>query len=166
MSDVDRLKGSMPPLVTPFVRGEVDYDEYARLVEFHIAGGTDALVAVGTTGESATLSEAEHTQVIRDVIRLVAGRVPVIAGTGGNSTVEALRLTRAAKEAGADACLLVTPYYNKPTQEGLFQHYKTVAEARPGIREKVEAREKYEKENDRELALYRRLKEKFEGTTP
>ena len=128
------FKGSMVALVTPMKAGvtpetPVDLAGLERLVEFHVAAGTDALVAVGTTGESATLSEAEHCKVIRDVIRLAKGRVPVIAGTGANSTVEAVRLTRCAKEAGAEACLLVTPYYNKPTQEGLFQHYKAVAEA-------------------------------------
>ncbi|HEY7841600.1 MAG TPA: 4-hydroxy-tetrahydrodipicolinate synthase [Gammaproteobacteria bacterium] len=128
------FKGSMVALVTPMKAGvtpdtPVDMEALERLVEFHVSEGTDAIVAVGTTGESATLSEAEHCKVIRDVVRLAAGRVPVIAGTGANSTVEAVRLTRCAKEAGAVACLLVTPYYNKPTQEGLFQHYKAVAEA-------------------------------------
>jgi 4-hydroxy-tetrahydrodipicolinate synthase len=128
------FKGSMVALVTPMRAGvtpdsPVDEEALRRLVDFHVAAGTDAIVAVGTTGESATLSEQEHCKVIRDAIRLAAGRVPVIAGTGANSTVEAVRLTRCAKDAGADACLLVTPYYNKPTQEGLFQHYKAVAEA-------------------------------------
>jgi len=128
------FKGSMVALVTPMKSGvtpdtPVDTEALGRLVDFHVAAGTDAIVAVGTTGESATLSEAEHCKVIRDVVRFAAGRVPVIGGTGANSTVEAVRLTRCAKEAGAEACLLVTPYYNKPTQEGLFQHYKAVAEA-------------------------------------
>jgi 4-hydroxy-tetrahydrodipicolinate synthase len=98
-------------------------------VEFHITNGTDAIVAVGTTGESATLDEKEHCDVIQRVVEMVRGRVPVIAGTGANSTTEAIDLTRCAKDAGADACLLVTPYYNKPTQEGLYLHHKAVAEA-------------------------------------
>jgi len=101
----------------------------AKLVDFHINAGTDAIVAVGTTGESATLTVPEHAQVIKSVIRLVDKRIPVIAGTGANSTAEAVELTLHAKEDGADACLLVTPYYNKPTQEGLFQHFKSVADA-------------------------------------
>lgn len=100
-----------------------------RLIEFHIENQTDAIVAVGTTGESATLDEDEHCDVIRQVVEQVNGRVPVIAGTGANSTSEAIRLTRRAREVGADACLLVTPYYNKPTQEGLYLHYKAIAEA-------------------------------------
>ena len=109
--------------------GELDWDALEQLVEFHIDGGTDAIVAMGTTGESATLNEKEHCAVIQRVIKCVAGRVPVIAGTGANSTQEAIDLTRCAKEQGADAALLVTPYYNKPTQEGLYLHYKAVAEA-------------------------------------
>jgi 4-hydroxy-tetrahydrodipicolinate synthase len=108
--------------------GAVDYQALRRLVEFHIAAGTDAIVAVGTTGESATLDEEEHCEVIRVVVEQVAGRIPVVAGTGANSTREAVALTRRARQVGADACLLVTPYYNKPTQEGLFQHFRTVAE--------------------------------------
>ncbi len=115
--------------VTPDV--PVDWEALRQLVEFHISQGTDALVAVGTTGESATLSEEEHCQVIREIVEQVNGRIPVIAGTGANATTEAIRLTAYAKEAGADACLLVTPYYNKPTQEGLYLHHKTVAEAVP-----------------------------------
>ena len=122
--------GSMVALVTPMqVDGSVDFDSLARLLEFHVESGTDAIVAMGTTGESATLDEKEHCQVIRRVVEMVAGRVPVIAGTGANSTSEAITLTRCAMEAGADACLLVTPYYNKPTQEGLYQHFRAVAEA-------------------------------------
>ena len=122
--------GSMVALVTPMqVDGSIDFDSLARLLEFHVESGTDAIVAMGTTGESATLDEKEHCQVIRRVVELVAGRVPVIAGTGANSTSEAIHLTRCAMEAGADACLLVTPYYNKPTQEGLYQHFRAVAEA-------------------------------------
>jgi 4-hydroxy-tetrahydrodipicolinate synthase len=111
--------------------GAVDDDSLAGLIEFHIRQGTDAIVAVGTTGESATLDEHEHCDVIRRVVELTAGRIPVIAGTGANSTTEAISLTRCAMKAGADACLLVTPYYNKPTQEGLYLHHKAVAEAVP-----------------------------------
>ncbi|MCU7798232.1 MAG: 4-hydroxy-tetrahydrodipicolinate synthase [Candidatus Thiodiazotropha sp. (ex Myrtea spinifera)] len=122
--------GSMVAMITPMTQdGSVDAAALGRLVEFHIEQGSDAIVAVGTTGESATLDEAEHCDVIRQVVSAVAGRIPVIAGTGANSTREAIDLTRCAKAAGADACLLVTPYYNKPTQEGLFLHYKAVAEA-------------------------------------
>ncbi|MGZ4994335.1 MAG: dihydrodipicolinate synthase family protein, partial [Methylobacter sp.] len=111
------IQGSIVALVTPMdERGAVDKDSLKRLVEFHIAEGTDALVAVGTTGESATLDEGEHCDVIKSVVDYVGGRIPVIAGTGANSTTEAINLTRLAKEAGADACLIVTPYYNKPTQ--------------------------------------------------
>jgi 4-hydroxy-tetrahydrodipicolinate synthase len=109
--------------------GSLDDAALRALVEFHIQQGTDAIVAVGTTGESATLDEAEHCDVIRRVVDYVDGRLPVIAGTGANSTREAVSLTQCAKEAGANACLLVTPYYNKPTQEGLYQHHKAVAEA-------------------------------------
>ncbi len=117
-------------LVTPMhPDGGLDWDALDRLIEFHVDSGTDAIVAVGTTGESATLNEHEHCEVIRRVIERSNGRVPVIAGTGANSTQEAIDLTRCAKEQGADAALLVTPYYNKPTQEGLYLHYKAVAEA-------------------------------------
>jgi 4-hydroxy-tetrahydrodipicolinate synthase len=124
------IQGSIVALVTPMEEdGALDVASLKKLVEFHIEQGTDAFVAVGTTGESATLDEDEHCQVIRWVVEQVAGRVPVIAGTGANSTSEAIRLTRCAEEAGADACLLVTPYYNKPTQEGLYLHHKAVAEA-------------------------------------
>ena len=124
--------GSMVALVTPMqADGSLDYQALERLVEWHVASGTDALVAVGTTGESPTLSEREHCEVIRRVVEMAAGRVPVIAGTGSNSTREAIALTRCAMEGGADACLLVTPYYNKPTQEGLYLHFKAIAEAVP-----------------------------------
>ena len=124
------FKGSMVALVTPMkADGAVDNDALDRLVEFHVEGGTNAIVAVGTTGESPTLSVEEHIGVVKRVVQAAKKRVPVIAGTGGNSTVEAIELTRLAKEVGADACLLVTPYYNKPTQEGLYQHYKTLANA-------------------------------------
>ena len=121
--------GSMVALVTPMREdGSLDEDALSRLVEFHIEQGTDAIVAVGTTGESATLDEREHCRVIRQVVEYSAGRIPVIAGTGANSTTEAIALTRCGEQAGADACLLVTPYYNKPTQEGLYQHHRVVAE--------------------------------------
>ncbi|MBI1731302.1 MAG: 4-hydroxy-tetrahydrodipicolinate synthase [Gammaproteobacteria bacterium] len=128
------LRGSLVAVVTPMHRGlapdtELDWDALTRLVEFHVEAGTDGIVAVGTTGESATLNEQEHIGVVQRVVQLVRGRVPVIAGTGANSTTEALRLTRGAKEAGADACLLVTPYYNKPTQEGLLRHFQLIAES-------------------------------------
>lgn len=124
------ISGSLVALVTPMHRdGAVDWEALRRLVEWHIAEGTNAIVAVGTTGESATLNVDEHLAVIKAVIKTAAGRLAVIAGTGANSTSEAIALTRAAAEIGADACLLVTPYYNKPTQEGLFQHYKAIAEA-------------------------------------
>lgn len=124
------IQGSIVALVTPMdEQGAVDKVSLRRLVEFHIAQGTDALVAVGTTGESATLDEAEHCDVIKTVVEYVAGRIPVIAGTGANSTTEAISLSQSAKAVGADACLLVTPYYNKPTQEGLYLHHKAIAEA-------------------------------------
>jgi len=126
------FKGSMVALATPMqADGSVEYGALAALVEFHIDAGTDAIVAVGTTGESSTLSVPEHFDVIKRTVELVNKRIPVIAGTGANATNEAIELTQHAREAGADACLLVTPYYNKPTQEGLFQHYKAVADAVP-----------------------------------
>ncbi|WP_444956729.1 4-hydroxy-tetrahydrodipicolinate synthase [Microbulbifer sp. ZKSA002] len=124
------LTGSMVALATPmYADGSPDWDSLHNLVEWHIEQGTRALVAVGTTGESATLDFNEHIEVIRRVVDQVAGRVPVIAGTGANSTSEAIDLTENAARCGADACLLVTPYYNKPTQEGLYQHYRAVAKA-------------------------------------
>ncbi|HEX4870440.1 MAG TPA: 4-hydroxy-tetrahydrodipicolinate synthase [Moraxellaceae bacterium] len=124
------ISGSIVALVTPMHRdGAVDWEALQRLVEWHVAEGTNAIVAVGTTGESATLDVDEHLAVIRTVVKVAAGRIPVIAGTGANSTREAIELTRAAVDTGADASLLVTPYYNKPTQEGLYQHYKAIAEA-------------------------------------
>ncbi|MBK5968262.1 MULTISPECIES: 4-hydroxy-tetrahydrodipicolinate synthase [Thiorhodovibrio] len=125
-----KMRGSIVALITPMTpSGAVDQQALQRLVDFHVAAGTVALVSVGTTGESATLGEAEHCEVIARTVEMAAGRIPVIAGTGANSTTEAIRLTRCAKDAGADAALLVTPYYNKPTQEGLYQHHKAVAEA-------------------------------------
>ncbi|MBX2857205.1 MAG: 4-hydroxy-tetrahydrodipicolinate synthase [Cellvibrionaceae bacterium] len=123
------LNGSMVALVTPMKNdGSLDWKALHTLIEWHIQAGTHAIVAVGTTGESATLDVAEHQEVIRKVVDQVNGRIPVIAGTGANSTTEALAWTQAAKDAKADACLLVTPYYNKPSQEGLFQHHKKIAE--------------------------------------
>jgi 4-hydroxy-tetrahydrodipicolinate synthase len=124
------IQGSIVALVTPmYENGAIDKESLKKLVEYHIAQGTDALVAVGTSGESATLDEDEHIDVIKSVVDYTNGRIPVIAGTGANSTTEAIALTRKAKQAGADACLIVTPYYNKPTQEGLYLHYKAIAEA-------------------------------------
>ncbi|HNE26396.1 MAG TPA: 4-hydroxy-tetrahydrodipicolinate synthase [Pseudomonadales bacterium] len=124
------ITGSMVALVTPMhANGGLDWDALAALIEWHIEQGTHAIVAMGTTGESATLSFEEHIAVVRSAVNQVRGRIPVIAGTGANSTSEAIELTRAAKEAKVDACLLVTPYYNKPTQEGLYLHHKAVAEA-------------------------------------
>jgi len=120
----------MVAMITPMGEdGSVDYEALRGLVEFHIEQGTDAIVAVGTTGESATLDEVEHCEVIRQTVGFAAERIPVIAGTGANATSEAISLTRCAQQAGAQACLLVTPYYNKPTQEGLYLHHKAVAEA-------------------------------------
>jgi 4-hydroxy-tetrahydrodipicolinate synthase len=120
----------MVALVTPMHGdGAVDYDALARLVEFHIDHGTDAIVSVGTTGESPTLDAREHVDVIRRTVEFVAGRVPVIAGAGGNATTEAVDLARAAMDVGADATLQVVPYYNKPTQEGMYRHFAAVAEA-------------------------------------
>ena len=124
------IQGSIVAIVTPmFEDGSVDWKGLEKLVEWHIAQGTNSIVAVGTTGEASTLSMKEHTQVIKEIIRVANKRIPIIAGTGANSTREAIELTKEAKELGADAALLVTPYYNKPTQEGLFQHYKAIAEA-------------------------------------
>ncbi len=124
------IQGSMVALVTPMTAdGQLDWEGLHNLVEWHIEKGTDAIVAVGTTGESATLDVHEHLKVIQKVVDQVNGRVPVIAGTGANSTSEAIELTLSAKSAGADACLSVTPYYNKPTQEGLYQHHLAIAKA-------------------------------------
>ena len=124
------FQGSMVALATPMhADGSLDWPALDRLLEFHIEAGTDAIVAVGTTGESATLDFDEHCEAVAYTVKTVAGRLPVIAGTGSNSTREAIELTRCAKEAGADAALLVSPYYNKPTQEGLYLHHKAVAEA-------------------------------------
>ena len=128
MSQVD-LKGSLVALVTPMKSsGEVDDSALDALIDWHLESGTHGVVPVGTTGESATLNVREHLHVIEHTLRRVDGRVPVVAGTGANATAEAIDLTRDAKVVGADACLLVTPYYNKPTQEGLYQHYCAIAE--------------------------------------
>ena len=121
--------GSIVAIVTPFRNGRVDERALGDLIEFQIASGTDGIVPCGTTGESATLSHTEHDRVVAFTVEAVRRRVPVIAGTGSNSTEEAIALTRHAKQAGADGALLITPYYNKPMQEGLFRHYKAVAEA-------------------------------------
>lgn len=124
------IHGSIVAIVTPmFEDGSVDWDGLKQLVEWHIEQGTNSIVAVGTTGEASTLSMEEHTKVIAEIIRVANKRIPIIAGTGANSTVEAIELTKEAKDLGADAALLVTPYYNKPTQEGLYQHYKKIAES-------------------------------------
>jgi len=123
------FSGSIVAIVTPFRNGKVDERAFGDLIEWQIANGTNGIVPCGTTGESATLTNDEHHRVIRLTVEVVKGRVPVIAGTGSNSTDEAISLTRHAKEAGADGALLITPYYNKPTQEGLYRHYKAVAEA-------------------------------------
>ncbi len=123
------IKGAIVAIVTPFKTGKVDEEGLRSLIEFQIQNGTDGIVPCGTTGESATLSYDEHNRVIDVTIEAVGGRVPVIAGTGSNSTSETIMLTRHAEEAGADAALLITPYYNKPTQEGLYRHYRAVSEA-------------------------------------
>ena len=124
------IQGSLVALVTPMTpEGAVDWDAYERLIEWHIASGTDGIVTMGTTGESPTLDIAEHNEVVAFTVKKVAGRVPVIAGTGGNSTAEAIELTQHARDVGADVSLQVVPYYNKPTQEGLYQHFKAIAEA-------------------------------------
>jgi 4-hydroxy-tetrahydrodipicolinate synthase len=125
-----KLSGSLVALITPMREdGAIDWGALESLIAWHMDEGTRGIISVGTTGESATLNVDEHLQVIRKSVELVAGRVPVVAGTGANSTAEAIHLTRRAEDAGADACLLVTPYYNKPTQEGLFRHFSAIAEA-------------------------------------
>ncbi len=123
------FKGSMVAIATPMNEdGSLDFESLEQLIEFHVDNLTDVIISVGTTGESATLDFNEHSKVIKTTIDLVNGRIPVIAGTGANSTSEAIELTESAKKNGADGCLLVTPYYNKPTQEGLYQHYKKIAD--------------------------------------
>ena len=129
-----RLQGSMVALITPMLRdGTVDYKRLADLIDWQIEQGTHCLVAVGTTGESATLSMQEHSDVIRFFVQHVNGRVPVIAGTGANNTVEAIKLTQEAADAGADCALLVAPYYNKPPQEGLYNHFRAIAQSAPEL---------------------------------
>jgi 4-hydroxy-tetrahydrodipicolinate synthase len=129
---IEMISGSIVAIVTPmFDDGLVDWESLDALLEMHQREGTGAIVSVGTTGESATLSVSEHCEVIAHTVEKVAGAIPVIAGTGANSTAEAIELTSVALDVGADACLLVTPYYNKPTQEGLYQHHKVIAEAVP-----------------------------------
>ena len=123
------FQGSYVALITPFKDGALDEDAFRHLVDWHIEQGTHGLVPCGTTGESPTLTHSEHDRVIEICVEQAAGRVPVLAGTGSNSTHEAVRLTKHAKEAGADGALVVTPYYNKPTQEGLYQHFKAVHDA-------------------------------------
>jgi 4-hydroxy-tetrahydrodipicolinate synthase len=123
------LKGSMPALVTPFRNGELDLETLKKLVEWHIGEGSDGLVPVGTTGESPTLTHREHEIVVEEVVKAVAGRIPVVAGAGSNNTVEAIRLARHAENVGADAILVVTPYYNKPTQRGLVAHFTAIHDA-------------------------------------
>jgi 4-hydroxy-tetrahydrodipicolinate synthase len=125
------FRGSIVAIVTPFKNGEVDEEAFRNLIEFQIENGTNAIVPCGTTGESATLNHKEHARVIDITVEAVNKRVPVIAGTGGNSTQEAIELTEHAKEVGVDATLQVTPYYNKPTQEGLYQHFRAIAKAVP-----------------------------------
>ncbi len=121
--------GALTALVTPFRAGEIDHRALADLVERQIAAGINGLVPCGSTGEAATLTHDEHLEIVRAVVKTTRGRVPVIAGTGSNSTAEAIRLTRGAEDAGADGALLISPYYNRPTQEGIFRHYAAVAEA-------------------------------------
>jgi len=126
------FQGSMVAMVTPMrADTEVDFPAMERLIDFHVDNGTSAIISVGTTGESSTLGFELHAQVMESAVKHAAGRIPVIAGTGGNSTAEAIHLTRVAEEIGASAALLVVPYYNKPTQEGLYQHFKAIAEAVP-----------------------------------
>ncbi|MBD3786548.1 MAG: 4-hydroxy-tetrahydrodipicolinate synthase [Sphingomonadales bacterium] len=123
------FKGSIPALVTPFANGELDLDALKKLVEWHIAEGSSAIVPVGTTGESPTLTHEEHMRVVEEVVKAVAGRVPVIAGAGSNATAEGIELIRHAEAAGADAALVVTPYYNKPTQRGMVAHFTAMHDA-------------------------------------
>ena len=120
--------GSIVAMVTPFKDGEVDYDKIGELVQYHIDNGTNAIIPCGTTGESPTLTHREHREVIEKVIEAAAGRIPVIAGTGSNNTSEAVSMTRHAKETGANGSLIITPYYNKPTQQGIYEHYKAILE--------------------------------------
>ena len=150
------LTGSMVAMVTPMNGdGSIDWAGLERLVEHHVGQGTDAIVSVGTTGESATLDHGEHAEVIGRTVKAVAGRVPVIGGTGSNSTEESIALTRTAQQAGVSACLLVVPYYNKPPQEGLYQHFRSIAEAVsvPQILYNVPGRTGVDMANDTTLRL-------------
>ncbi|HET8830769.1 MAG TPA: 4-hydroxy-tetrahydrodipicolinate synthase, partial [Casimicrobiaceae bacterium] len=124
------LSGSLVAIVTPMQPGgALDFAALSRLIDFHVSNGTAGIVIVGTTGESPTVNVDEHCQLIKAAVEYAAGRIPVIAGTGGNSTLEAIELTRFAKSVGASACLSVVPYYNKPTQDGMYRHFRTIAEA-------------------------------------
>ena len=123
------FSGSIPALITPFSDGEIDYNNLAELINWQIEAGSNGLVPVGTTGESPTLTHDEHKEVVRFSVKEAAGKVPVIAGAGSNNTIEAIEFAQHAEQVGADGLLVVTPYYNKPTQEGLYQHYKAIAEA-------------------------------------
>jgi 4-hydroxy-tetrahydrodipicolinate synthase len=123
------FKGSIPALITPFKNGDVDYSSFNKIIEWSLSQGSHGFVPCGTTGESPTLSHDEHKKVVDECIRIVNKRVPVIAGTGSNNTIEAIEFTNHAENAGADAALVVTPYYNKPTQEGLYQHFKKIADS-------------------------------------
>lgn len=150
------ITGSIVALVTPMhPDGSLDWESLERLLDLHIAAGTSAIGAVGTTGESATLSVPEHLEVIRHCVKYVRGRIPVIAGTGANSTREAIELTSVAARNGADACLLVTPYYNRPSQRGLFEHFKAIAEAVavPQILYNVPGRTAVDMDNDTVVRL-------------
>ena len=150
------ITGSIVALVTPMqTDGNVDWAGLERLLDLHMAADTAAIGAVGTTGESATLSVPEHCEVIKHCVNYLAGRLPVVAGTGSNSTREAIELTHTAAEVGADACLLVTPYYNRPTQRGLFEHFKAIAEAVdvPQILYNVPGRTSVDMDNDTVVRL-------------
>ena len=150
------LKGSMVALVTPFLSdGSVDWEGLEKLIEHHIKEKTDAIVSVGTTGESATLEHSEHVQVISKTVQMVAGRIPVIGGTGANSTSEAIELTSKAADSGVDACLLVVPYYNKPPQHGLYEHFKLISESVniPQILYNVPGRTGVDMQNETTLSL-------------
>jgi 4-hydroxy-tetrahydrodipicolinate synthase len=150
------LTGSMVAMVTPMNGdGSIDWAGLERLIEHHVDQGTDAIVSVGTTGESATLNHGEHAEVIERTVKAVAGRIPVIGGTGSNSTEESIALTRTAQQAGVRACLLVVPYYNKPPQEGLYQHFRSIAEAVsvPQILYNVPGRTGVDMANDTTLRL-------------
>ena len=150
------LTGSMVAMVTPMNGdGSIDWAGLERLIEHHVDQGTDAIVSVGTTGESATLDHGEHAEVIERTVKAVAGRIPVIGGTGSNSTEESIALTRTAQQAGVRACLLVVPYYNKPPQEGLYQHFRSIAEAVsvPQILYNVPGRTGVDMANDTTLRL-------------